>query len=141
VPGIQGFPGCSTGTIAPTSKRVRSRTVEDALRSVGPMFAGLEQPDPGLTSNGNIDSHSWAPPSVSVPLMSRPISLRAADATALLCAHVYTDITCLVGRWRSDEMLRYLHVQAEPIMRGFSAAHMLHHGSFVLLPNNDVPCF
>jgi hypothetical protein len=46
----------------------------------------------------------------------------------------------LVGRWCSDEMLRYLHVQAEPTMRGFSA-RMLQHGSFVLLPNNDVPCF
>ena len=67
-------------------------------------------------------------------------SLRAAGAMALLCAHVDTDIIRLVGRWRSDEMLCYLHVQAEPTMRGFSA-RMLQHGSFVLLPNNDVPCF
>jgi hypothetical protein len=47
-------------------------------------------------------------------------SLRAAGAMALLCAHVDTDIIRLLGRWRSDEMLRYLHVQAEPIMRDFS---------------------
>jgi hypothetical protein len=32
---------------------------------------------------------------------------------ALLCAHVDTEIIHLVGRWCSDEMLRYLHVQAE----------------------------
>ncbi len=44
-------------------------------------------------------------------------SLRAAGAMALLCAHVDTDIIRLVGRWRSDEMLCYLHVQApEPVM-------------------------
>jgi hypothetical protein len=77
-----------TGTIAPKHKPVRSRTVEDALRSVGQTFAGLGQPDPLLTS----------------------------------------------------KMLRYLHVHAEPTMRGFSAC-MLKHGSFVLLPHNDVPCF
>jgi hypothetical protein len=63
--------------------------------------------------------------------------LRAAGAMALLCAHVDTDLIPLVGRWRSDEFLCYLHVQAEPTMRGFSA-RMLQHGSFVLLPNNDV---
>jgi hypothetical protein len=44
-----------TGTIAPKSKHVRSRTIEDALRSVGQTFAGLGKPDPRLTSNGNID--------------------------------------------------------------------------------------
>jgi hypothetical protein len=65
-------------------------------------------------------------------------SLRAAGAMALLCAHVDTDIIRLIGRWRSDEMLRYLHVQAEPIMRHF-AAKMIRHGDFALLPNSTVP--
>jgi hypothetical protein len=65
-------------------------------------------------------------------------SLRAAGAMALLCAHVDTDLIRLIGRWRSDEMLRYLHVQAEPVMRNF-AAQMLMHGSFVLHPGQDVP--
>jgi hypothetical protein len=67
-------------------------------------------------------------------------SLRAAGAMTLLCTHVDTEIIRLVGWWRSDEMLHYLHVQAKPTMRGFSA-RMLQHGSFVLLPNNKVPCF
>jgi hypothetical protein len=49
-------------------------------------------------------------------------------------------IRLLVGRWRSDEMLRYLQVQAEPTMRGFSARMLQHGGLFVLLPNNHVPC-
>jgi hypothetical protein len=65
-------------------------------------------------------------------------SLRAAGAMALLCANVDTDLIRLVGRWRSDEMLRYLHVQAEPTMRDFSS-RMLQHGTFVLHPNALVP--
>jgi hypothetical protein len=65
-------------------------------------------------------------------------SLRAAGAMALLCAHVDTDVIRLLGRWRSDEMLRYLHVQAEPVMRDF-ARRMLVGGSFTLLPNQTVP--
>jgi hypothetical protein len=42
------------------------------------------------------------------------------------------------GRWRSHETLRYLHVQAEPTMRGFSA-RMLQHGSFVCSPITTSP--
>ena len=64
--------------------------------------------------------------------------LRAAGAMALLCAHVDTDVIRLLGRWRSDEMLRYLHLQAEPVMRNFSAL-MLQGSSFRLNPNHQVP--
>ena len=67
-------------------------------------------------------------------------SLRAGGAMALLCAHVDSDTIRLIGRWRSDEMLRYLHVQAEPIMRDF-AQRMLLGGSFTLLPSQDVPMY
>jgi hypothetical protein len=65
-------------------------------------------------------------------------SLRASGAMALLCANVDTDRIRLIGRWRSDEMLRYLHVQAEPVMRHFSS-RMLSGGHFTLLPNREVP--
>jgi hypothetical protein len=65
-------------------------------------------------------------------------SLRASGAMALLCANVDTDRIRLIGRWRSDEMLRYLHVQAEPIMRHFSS-RMLAGGNFTLLPNHEGP--
>jgi hypothetical protein len=68
-------------------------------------------------------------------------SLRAAGAMALLCTHVDTDVIRLLGRWRSDEMLRYLHVQAEPMMRDFSRRMLLSGGNFTLLPNQDVPLF
>jgi hypothetical protein len=65
-------------------------------------------------------------------------SLRASGAMALLCAHVDTDSIRLLGRWRSDEMLRYLHVQAQPLMQNFSRL-MLQGGNYTLLPNHNVP--
>ena len=43
--------------------------------------------------------------------------LQVAGAMALLCFSVDTDIISLIGRQRSDKMMRYLHEQAEPIMR------------------------
>jgi hypothetical protein len=60
-------------------------------------------------------------------------STRAGGAMALLCAGVDSDILRLIGRWRSDEMFRYLHVQAHPIMNGLAAA-MLRGGDFRLTP-------
>ena len=70
-------------------------------------------------------------------------SLRAADAMALLCSGIDTDIIRLIGRWCSDEMLRYLHLQAEPLMRGFSK-RMVTPGNYSMLPGQrvpDVPCY
>jgi hypothetical protein len=61
-------------------------------------------------------------------------SLRASGAMALLCANVDTDHIRLLGRWRSNEMLRYLHVQAVPLVAPLASA-MLRHGQFHLLPN------
>jgi hypothetical protein len=64
-------------------------------------------------------------------------SLRAAGAMALLCAHVDTDTIRLLGRWQSDVMLRYLTVQAQPVMRDFSR-RMLEGADYLLLPNQDI---
>jgi hypothetical protein len=61
-------------------------------------------------------------------------SLRSSGAMALLCARVDTDVIRLLGRWRSDEMMRYLHVQALPILAPL-ANQMLTHGAYHLLPN------
>ena len=41
-------------------------------------------------------------------------SLRVAGATALLIAKVDPDVIRLLGRWRSDKMLRHLHLTSEP---------------------------
>jgi hypothetical protein len=60
-------------------------------------------------------------------------STRAGGAMALLCAGVDSDRIRLIGRWLSDELYRYLHVQAQPIMTGIAAA-MLRGGSFRLAP-------
>jgi hypothetical protein len=57
---------------------------------------------------------------------------------ALLYGNVDTDRIRLLGRWRSDEMLRYLHVQAFPVVAHI-ASTMLQHGNFTLIPNNPLP--
>ena len=63
-------------------------------------------------------------------------SLRASGAMALLCAQVDSDTIRLLGRWRSDEMLRYLHVQAQPVMKNF-ARRMLEGGHYTMLQTVD----
>ena len=52
---------------------------------------------------------------------------------ALLCAGVDSNRIRLIGRWRSDELYRYLHVQAQPVMTGISAA-MFRGGGYLLAP-------
>jgi hypothetical protein len=44
-----------TGTIAPSGRPVRARTVEDALRAVAQALAAVGSPDPRLNSFGQID--------------------------------------------------------------------------------------
>ena len=67
-------------------------------------------------------------------------SLRATGAMALLYSYVDHDIISLIGRWKSDKLMRYLHVQAEPIMRNFSKLK-IGHGNCNLLPHTDVPLY
>ena len=64
--------------------------------------------------------------------------LRAAGANALLLADVDGDIIRLIGRWRSDEMLRYLHTQAAPLMADY-ASRMLKAADYNMIPNQSVP--
>jgi hypothetical protein len=59
-------------------------------------------------------------------------ALRAGGAMALLCAQVDSDVIKLIGRWKSDQMLRYLHLQAYPQMHTF-ASLMVRNGDFRLL--------
>ncbi len=63
---------------------------------------------------------------------------RAAGTTALLLAQVNPDVIRLIGRWRSDKMLWYLHVQAYPLMRDYSQ-RMLSAGTYTFIPNHLVP--
>ena len=65
-------------------------------------------------------------------------ALRAGGAMALLCGHVDSDIIKLVGRWRSDEMLRYLHLQAYQLMMHL-APSMVRGGQFQMLSHQRFP--
>lgn len=55
-------------------------------------------------------------------------SLRAGGATALLEAGVDKDIIQLLGRWKSDAMIRYLHVMSLPVANQY-ASRMFHRGA------------
>jgi hypothetical protein len=65
-------------------------------------------------------------------------SLRSGGAMALLCGNVDTDKIYLLDRWKSDAMLRYLHVQTLPLSYRFSE-RMIAHGNFTLYPGVAVP--
>jgi len=76
----------------------------------------------------------------TVGLAEREVSarlLRNGGAQALINSGVDTDRIDLIGRWKSGAMLRYLIVQARPVMRGY-AARMLSGGSYDLLAANNV---
>ena len=64
-------------------------------------------------------------------------SLRAGGAMALLCGRVDHNLIQMLGRWHSDAMMRYLHLQAKPVMQGF-AAKMYNHGTYSFLPTETV---
>jgi hypothetical protein len=65
-------------------------------------------------------------------------SLRAGGAMALLCGNVDFDIIKMLGRWHSDVMIRYLHIQAQPIIQQL-AVKMFNKGTYSFLPTDTVP--
>ena len=99
---------------------------------------------PILISSSILTTHLRRAATVLFPtlgLASSDISaraLRAGGAMALLCAKVDPDIIKLIGRWRSDQMLRYLHLQAYPQMHTFSNL-MLSGGQFRSIDANTLP--
>ena len=56
---------------------------------------------------------------------------------ALLCHGTDDSLIRLLGRWRSDAMLRYLHLTAQPLMRKFST-QMLQGGDYTLIPSDSM---
>jgi hypothetical protein len=64
-------------------------------------------------------------------------ALRASGAMALLCAQVDPLLVQLIGRWKSNAMLRYLHLQATNMHN--LATCMLLGVEFKLLPNQTLP--
>lgn len=65
-------------------------------------------------------------------------SLRAGGAMTLLCGKVDHNLIQMLGRWHSDSMMRYLHLQAQPIMNQF-ASKMFNDGQYNFLPDETVP--
>jgi hypothetical protein len=66
-------------------------------------------------------------------------SLRPGGATALLCSGVDANIIQLIGRWKSDAMLRYLRVAALAHTTAL-AEGMLQAGAFTFAPGTyDLP--
>jgi hypothetical protein len=60
-------------------------------------------------------------------------ALRAGGAMTLMWAQVDTYLIQLLGRWRSDGMLRYLNVQAQQVMC-HSSCLMVQDGRFPPVP-------
>ena len=52
---------------------------------------------------------------------------------ALLLSKVNTDTSRLVSRWRSNAMLRYLHISTQTFTAGIVAC-MVQHGEYALIP-------
>jgi hypothetical protein len=103
--------------------RVKSSDItsmlRQAVRSLGPHLGGLTEKEISAKS------------------------LRPSGAMALFCARVDPCTIQIIGRWQSGTMLRYLHLQAEPIMRGF-ANMMVTSGNYQylaapVLPDQDHP--
>lgn len=63
-------------------------------------------------------------------------SLRASGAMALMNEGVNHDMIQLIGRWKSDASLRYMHVQAHDLMSNFSNL-MLNGGDYNLIPSTS----
>ena len=57
---------------------------------------------------------------------------------ALLCVGIDGDRIRLIRRWKSDEMYRYLHVQAQPVMTGVATA-MFRSGHYRILSGSTLP--
>ncbi len=103
------------------------------------LFNTLAQVTAAVITSTIRDSVGFLGPELSfLPTDVSAHCLRAAGATALLLAQVDPDIIRLIGCWRSDEMLRYLHVQAYGLMKDYSH-QMLSASTYTLIPNQLVP--
>ena len=74
----------------------------------------------------------------TLPILPQEVdarSLRASGATAMLCAGVDPHKIQLYGRWKSNAMIQYLHINFDPVVRRFSRL-MLQHGDFTNMPTD-----
>jgi hypothetical protein len=64
-------------------------------------------------------------------------SLRAGGAMAMMCSKIDLNNIRMMGRWHSDAMMRYLHVQTQPIVKRY-AAKMFNNGTYTFQPDETV---
>jgi hypothetical protein len=111
------------------------------LCAIGPSLQSLTSS--GLTALLRQACLSLGNPSSFLPTDITAKSLRASGAMALLNGNIDHDVIQLIGRWKSDSSLRYLHVQAHNLMNGFANV-MLQGGNYNLIPatpNTPLPPF
>jgi hypothetical protein len=65
-------------------------------------------------------------------------SLRAGGAMAMLVGSIDLNNIRRMGRWHSDAMMRYLHIQAQPIIGNY-ASLMFNNGAYTFQPDETVP--
>jgi hypothetical protein len=65
-------------------------------------------------------------------------SLRAGGAMAMLFGKIDINSIHTMSRWHSDAMMRYLHVQAQPIIGNY-AAKMFNEGTYTFQPDETAP--
>ena len=68
------------------------------------------------------------------------LSLRYKVYMRLLCSGFDSDIIKMIGRWCSNNIICYLHVQLEPIMSKFSSVIIMH-GTYSFMPHQEESCF
>jgi hypothetical protein len=64
--------------------------------------------------------------------------LRGGGAMVMLCGNIDLNNIQTMGRWHSDAMMRYLHIQAQPIIGNY-AAIMMNVGNYAFQPKETAP--
>jgi hypothetical protein len=111
-------PLCTYYTATMRRSTIKSPDIKDALRK-GLMIVGPDSLD-------------------ILPTELESRSLRAGGATALLCANIDFNTIRLLGRWKSDAMIRYLHISANPAVHKL-AKDMYAGGFYSFVPGTTVP--
>jgi hypothetical protein len=65
-------------------------------------------------------------------------SLRAGGAMAMLFGKININSIPMMGQWHNDTMVRYLHVQAQPIIGNY-VANMFNEGTYTFQPDETFP--
>jgi hypothetical protein len=120
------------------ARRIRYLRTQNAppttpLCAMGPSLACLV-PDQLTTLLRESVAHISTPLGISPPDINAK-SLRSTGAMALLNQNVDANRIRLLGRWQSDAMFHYLHVQSHDLMSDYSSI-MLQGGDFTLIPNS-----